>query len=210
MYTGPSSNNSGFDGQDHALNAGTPLTFQYVQTQKAFNATQEDTLQNYFNDQILPNFEAFISCAPGALKALRQLIVAYTPHMPCDSFQHLIKQFYPEVDQNDKTWKQNVFFRELLISFNQLCNKQIDVNHPLYQTVFDPRISPTKASSPIKQNLVASFFTQQIEKHFAFPANDPFVTQAKEWIRVNTPRFNNPVTAAGESTAKRQLNFNNF
>lgn len=208
MHAGPDSNNIDFGDQNFAPHAVAPLTFQYSHTQKFFNATQEHTLQSYFDDQILANFQAFINTAPDALKALRQLIVAYAPHMPCDSFQLFIKQFYLEVEPTNITFKQNVFFRGLLISFNQLCNKQVDVDHPLYQTVFDPKISPTKSSSPTKQNLVASFFIKKIADHFAFPGNDPFVTRALDWIKVNTPRFIHPVAAAGESTARRQLNFN--
>jgi|GEM_PF-6257357 len=206
MLQGLGVDNSGFDEQDPAPETGAPLTFQFDQ-QKGLIPTQRDLLEDYFNEQILANFQEFIKAAPDAFKPLRQLIVAYAPTMACASFEQFISNFYPAVLPDDRTSDQNIFFRELLISVNRLCNKKIDINHPLYQAVFDPRISPTKSNSPTKQNLVINFFTKEIKAHFAFPTHDPFVIQALDWIEKNTTRFN-PVTTTAESTAKRQLHFN--
>ncbi len=208
MTNGPY-NEDQFEGQDLAPEVGAPLTFQFEGHPKGLTETQRQLMQTYFDEQIRDNFTQFVNVAPQPLQPLRQLIIAYAPIVVCDSFEKFINQFYPAVPDSDESSQQNQFFRQLLSSFNRLCNNNIDIDHPLYTTIFDPRFSPTKQSSPTKRNLVTCFFKNRIKEHFHFSENDQFVSQALAWLKESGAQFNQspPISMDKDCSAKRQLSF---
>jgi hypothetical protein len=198
------------EGYDLASETGAaPLTYQFEGPEKGLTETQKLIIQGYFEEHICDNFMQFIKVAPDSLKQLRRLIVAYAPILLCDSFEQFINRYYPVVPAADASSQQNLFFRQLLITFNRLCNNIIDIDHPLYAAIFDPRFSSTKSSSPSKKNLVTSFFKTKINEHFQFSEDDEFISQALAWLKSNQARYNQqpPVLGKKDSAARKQLFF---
>lgn len=200
------------EGRDLAPEVSTPLVFGYEAHSKVLTDTQQTVMELYFDQHFYENFLQFIYVAPEALQPLRQLIISYAPILTCNSFVNFVNQFYPTVPQTENTSSQNLYFRQLLISFNELCNNKVDINHPLYDAIFDVRLSPSKSNSPTKRKLVTGFFTKKINEHFTFPKEDPFVCKAIAWLTDINAQYNQQVSQHASSsqtdcTARKKLFF---
>lgn len=156
------------------------------------SSMQTEILKQYWELQFLPNFQSFIETAPAEpnLKFLRaHLIKLSLTTMPMH-YEKVLLQFYPEVSSEARTYDQNVFLRELLTSFNKMCQGKLDTSHEFYRMVFDPRLSPSPLSSPTKKNLTAMFFRVKVTEFLAKEnysdealETDPFVSEAMKYER---------------------------
>ncbi|MCS5709963.1 hypothetical protein [Candidatus Berkiella aquae] len=184
MYSGPASSALNYD---EAPEVGAPILPYFQAGQNALVDTQKSVLKSYFEKHLLPHFEDFVAAAPSShpdMRPLRQFIIIKAVSLSSHTFEQLLAKYYPIVTNTDNTFIQNVSFRNVLLAFNKLCLGEIDINHALYNYVFDPRYSPTKTSSPTKRNLVTAFLHQKLCKKFPSSSyvNDLLVKHALSWI----------------------------
>lgn len=186
-------------GEDH-LNINKPPAL-------SLTPVQEEILYNYIDYNVTPNFEGFISAAPTApcdLRPLHYFILNQAYLLPSEIFMALLEKFYIPTSPNNPNFEQNQHLRTFLISFNKLCNEQMDVNLQLFATVFDSRLSPKK-NSPAKRRLVADFLKAHIPAELTDNTTfNCFVASANEWLN----NYRSKELASPRLTVRRTLNFN--
>lgn len=157
--------NGGASNND-ALESNNPFLVNYGS--KGLNNTQTVILQTYFEQHLEGFFQQFITLAHASLQTVRVNIISQALIQDTQGFIALLAAHYPAVSADDPTYIQNQHFREKLMAFNQLCTGKLDVNHELYSTVFDTRISSAINHSPTKHNLIANFF-KKVVREFLIP-----------------------------------------
>lgn len=183
---------------DSDLGSSSATFVPQFSSSQTLSPSQKDILQEYFDNYVSDGLRQFITVAPENLKPLRAYIITCASAMSPDIFQIFLNQFYPAVLPSSTTFEQNTYFKELLLNCNRLCKDKIDINHPLYNAIFDKRLSPSKMDSPTKKDLVASFFKRALD-NLATPHMDltnSFVHAARNW---QAQDIASPATGPGSS-----------
>ena len=171
------------------------ITLRTRVSQISLTNSQKSVFDSYLKSY-KDDFNHFISVVQDEIKPFRAFLIHCASEMKEHHFIRLLDFYYPSVKENEPTYRQNIYFRDKLLTFNRLCCGNSDINVSIYSKVFDPRLSPT-LSSPTKRDKISQLFKEATieflkkngwwEKFKTHP--DQFVLSAQEWIKSELTPF---------------------
>lgn len=184
MHTGVNSSSTDSSLATILVDSPSTLLVQYPQSVQ-INPSQTSILKAYFDSYLIGYITLFRNSAPLELTSLRTHLVICSTDFEPELFTTLLNKFYPTPAEDSSEYKQNQKLRNFFIRFNKLCQETTNINHSLYNFVFNDKISSFKPSSPVKQSIVSKYFKKQIENHFKASINnqDPWVLATQNFVQ---------------------------